>query len=1085
MTGLSRIGPATSLRDHLWRLKYTPENGDLVASLYLPALHHAVRYDRLTGYFQATALALAARGLEGLIANDGHMRMVVGCTLDQAEVDAIIRGEVLRDRIAAQLEAAPLLALDAATQHGLELLAWLVARGRLEIKVAVPCDAQQRPVVGVGLFHEKAGIIEDTAGNRIAFNGSLNESAAGWTLNWDSVNVFTSWRDPERMQEEDANFALLWAGKATRALVLDIPAAMRADLLRFLPGKDPVRLQPAIKPLSALPEAPAPAAAPFDARRAVWSFIAQAAAMPVGGSRVGEATAAVTPWPHQLRAFQRMYDTWPPRLLIADEVGLGKTVQAGLLLRQAWMAGRAKRILVLTPKAVTKQWQIELREKFNLNWPIYDGQKLSWYPSPALQGQSEKLVSRTAWHEQPVLIASSHLLRRRDREAEMLQDAASWDLVVLDEAHHARRRAAGSAAEGGPNNLLRLMRGLRGRTNALVLLTATPMQVHPIEVFDLLDLLGLPPAWTQDAFLRFFDEGMQLAPSHEVFERMAALFRAVETQYGLVPAAGLDRIGLRPGLQARRVLSALREASAIPRRQLGTADRKAALQLMRQQTPVNRLVSRHTRDLLRRYHAAGKISTRIADRDVEDRFLPLSPAEREVYDAVDEYISTTWNQASDTQRSAVGFVMTIYRRRLASSFHALRCTLKKHLLAMRDQNGGSAQGDLEEVLDDTGDEVDRDADEAARLEREALALEEVGQIEQLQAMISRLPMDTKAACLRETIAQLRMQGYSQVMVFTQFTDTMDFLRRPMLGGVLPGEAGLRVMCFSGCGGEVPASDGSWRTVSRDDVKARFRAGEADVLLCTDAAAEGLNFQFCGALVNYDMPWNPMRVEQRIGRIDRLGQSHARIRIVNLHYADTVEADIYAALRDRIGLFQKVVGRLQPILSRLPALIATQVLSGHGRSPEGRRDAADKVLVETEQLETSGGFDIDAVTDADLDEPVREAASMRLADLGRILCSAELLPPAVESRPLGAADRDLLIPGMTKRLRVTTDAAFYEANADSVELWSPGSPVFPDATAQAIGAADEPAWPRLALLLDKVDEVNSVQPTRADALASHR
>src|SRR3546814_5135935 len=101
---------------------------------------------------------------------------------------------------------------------------------------------------------------------------------------------------------------------------------------------------------------------------------------------------------------------------------------------------------------------------------------------------------------------------------------------------------------------------------------------------------------------------------------------------------------------------------------------------------------------------------------------------------------------------------------------------------------------------------------------------------------------------------------------------------------------LRIMCFSGRGGEVQANDGSWRAVSRDEVKRRFRAAEADLLLCTDAAAEGLNFQFCGALINYDSPWNPMRVEQRIGRIDRLGQRFVRIRIVNLHYAGTVRSE---------------------------------------------------------------------------------------------------------------------------------------------------------------------------------------------------
>ena len=163
------------------------------------------------------------------------------------------------------------------------------------------------------------------------------------------------------------------------------------------------------------------------------------------------------------------------------------------------------------------------------------------------------------------------------------------------------------------------------------------------------------------------------------------------------------------------------------------------------------------------------------------------------------------------------------------------------------------------------------------------------------------------------------------MVFTQYTDTMDFLREE-----LRKDADSRLMCFSGRGGEVPSADGTWRRISRDDAKRRFLEGEADVLLCTDAAAEGLNFQFCGALINYDMPWNPMRVEQRIGRIDRLGQHHGTIRIVNLHYEGTVETDVYRALRERIGLFETVVGRLQPILARLPGVISETVLSGRER-----------------------------------------------------------------------------------------------------------------------------------------------------------
>ncbi|MEK0082317.1 DEAD/DEAH box helicase [Benzoatithermus flavus] len=1039
----------TRLQDRDWRLKYTPDHGDLVKLLYVPLLTCAVRYDRLTGFFSASALALAARGVEWLVANGGRMRLIVGCTLDLPEIEAIEKGEALKAQVERHIRANPLVPQDQHAIDALELLAWLVEQGRLDIRIAVPCDEHRRPVPADGLFHEKAGVVEDKTGDRIAFNGSLNETAAGWTKNWESLNVFTSWRDPERVDEEDQNFARLWANQAKHAVTVDVPSAVREDLLRFLPHEDrPARIR-RLDVVAPEPEPPAHDATPpapvidlLDLRRAVWGFIAVAARLPGGGSRVGEATSAVTPWPHQVRAFQRLYDGWtltppkPPKLLIADEVGLGKTIQAGLLLRQAWLAGHAKRILILAPKNVCRQWQIELREKFNLNWPIYDGQKLTWYPSPALEGRSERVVAREDWHKEPVVIVSSHLVRRSDRQPELLEAAEPWDLVVLDEAHHARRKGAGTANEGGPNALLALMRGLKSRTQGLVLLTATPMQVHPVEVYDLLSLLGLPPEWTQDAFLRFFEEVMQDSPSHEAFDRLAALFRAVECYHGPVDASELQQVGITSNLKAKKILAALRDQASIPRRQLETPERKAALRLMRLHTPINRLVSRHTRELLRKYYKAGKLSTRIADRRVEDRFIDLSPDERAVYEAVEDYISTTYNQATAKDRNAVGFVMTIYRRRLASSFFALERTLQGHLDAIRQHEAGSRPLDLLEETLGEGEDDDPDLDEAAALERQALALEERSDIERLLGMIRRLPPDTKLARLKEAIAELRHRGYAQAMVFTQFTDTMDFLRRE-----IGRDTELRIMCFSGRGGEVQNPDGTWRTISRDEVKRRFRGGQADVLLCTDAAAEGLNFQFCGALINYDMPWNPMRVEQRIGRIDRLGQKHEVIRIFNLHYADTVETDVYRALRDRINLFESVVGKLQPILARLPTLITSRVLAGRTRPYEARADAVREIEAETAEVQAHG-FDLDAVTEADLVEPKRPEPAVTMDDLDRVIRTHALLPPGIEAQPLDPRAYKFSQPGLRGAIRVTTDPAYYEQNADTVELWSPGNPAFP-------------------------------------------
>jgi hypothetical protein len=321
-------------------------------------------------------------------------------------------------------------------------------------------------------------------------------------------------------------------------------------------------------------------------------------------------------------------------------------------------------------------------------------------------------------------------------------------------------------------------------------------------------------------------------------------------------------------------------------------------------------------------------------------------------------------------------------------------------------------------------------------ERRALAFEEIAGIRNLVDNIARLPVDTKAKTVMEILKELRATGYPQAMVFTQFTDTMDFLREH-----LTAQSSLSVMCFSGRGGEVRGTDGTWRTITRDEVKRRFSQRGADILVCTDAAAEGLNFQFCGALVNYDMPWNPMRVEQRIGRIDRLGQKFSDIRIVNLYYSNTVEADVYIAARNRIGLFERVVGGLQPILAQLPKLIETTVLDS--AAEPARTEEALRKLDQAIDEERSHGIDLDAFGDDELELPPRPDSPLTLADLGLILDSAGLLPKGAEARQLGDRDYRYLNGQLPEAIRVTIDREFFEKHSDSVEFWTPGSPAFPD------------------------------------------
>ena len=1036
-------------RQHDWRLKYTREDGDLVRLFYLPALEDAKRYDRLTGYFRASALSLAARGVEGLVRNGGRMRLIVGCTLDPPEVEAIQKGDRLRAQVEGHLRRWPLEATDRETRDALELLAWMVAQRHLDVKVAIPIDRHGQPVSDSAIFHEKTGIIKDTVGDRIAWTGSLNETASGWQDNWESINVYTSWGvEPARVEAEEQSFVLLWEGRTRRATVHDVPDAVRRDLLKFLPQEGlPARLivEPTVPPEPAGPETERK----WDlCRSRVWSFIHQSASLPPGGDRVGEATAPIVPWPHQVRAFERLYGNWPPKLLIADEVGLGKTIQAGMLLRQAWLSGRARRILIMVPAAVMGQWQVELYEKFNLNWPIYESGKLRWYAPGTNRLPNTKAVSADRWHHESAVITSSHLMRRRERQRVLLEDAAPWDLIVLDEAHHARRRGAGGPTEGGANQLLRLMRRLRNRTKSLVLLTATPMQVHPVELWDLLSLFGLPREWTSQAFLEFFELSERKDVSPDAFETMARLFQAAE-RLGRAEADSEDpHLRGLTRLKARKVLRALRDPARTPRRQLDSQERTAAVRLMRDYSPVRLLVSRHTRELLRRYRKEGLLETRLADRKVEDRFLEMTGDERNLYTAVEDYISTSYNKASESQRRAIGFIMTIYRRRLASSCRALRNTLRRRLDATEGRASTHPLVRDEDLSDDELSEsaLAMDADGLVAAERKALEVEEATEIRSLLDMAERLPPDSKLDELRDILRELRgpTDRYRHVMIFSQYTDTIDFLREE-----LGKERDLRLMCFTGRGGEIPGGDGSWCPISRDEAKRRFRAGEADILLCSEAAAEGLNFQFCGALVNYDMPWNPMRVEQRIGRIDRLGQEHATIRIFNLHYDDTVEADIYQALSERINLFRGVVGHLQPILARMSGTIAKAVLEGRAGSSSGR--VALATAIEQQATGTKVGIDIGEAVDAEIIIPERAPSPVTMEDLDQVINAPGLMPDDVEVRRLGSREYSLRGPKTAKAIRVTTDPKYFEEHADSVELWSPGHRFFP--TKSTVGRRD--------------------------------
>lgn len=1018
------------LSDHSWKLKYSREDGDLVSRFYVPALSTAIRYDRTTGYFRAGSLALAARGLEHLARNNGTMRLLVGCTLDEAEVQAIERGTSMCELLGVKADMTLPDMSGASEREALELLAWMVGRRMLEVKVAVPCNERTRkPTTGSAIFHEKAGIIEDKTGAKLAFVGSINETVQGWMHNGETFHVYTTFGPGQAyVVEEEQAFERYWNDEAVHTRVYDFPTAMKDDLLRFLPGDDQLpqrlrRLESDDEPII-IRNVPVADTIDLDAERnSIWERIRTAATSPNGGIWVGEATSPVEAWPHQRRAFLRMYGEavdHTPRLLIADEVGLGKTVQAGLLIRQAWMAGRLRRGIILAPANVCSQWQAELREKFALDWPLYDGQSMRRY-DPVTQGYTETPVSRQDWAREPFVIMSSHLARRRDRRPELLE-AAPWDLVILDEAHHARNKRTAGRVE--PNMLMRLMRDLRLRTDGLILLSATPLQTHALELYDLLSLLGLPTEWDAVSYERYFEALSDVHIPIDRFEECARLFRSTEAFHGALieqRAARLGGVGGQPlsTLKTRRILSAMRGQASIPRRQLNIDDRRAAVRIMKRWTPVAALMSRHTRALLRRYQTEGKLKARIARRNVADRFIQMDPAERDIYERVEDFLREAYAHADQSQRNAIGFILTIYRKRLSSSFTALARSLQGRL----DRSIEDDQFDLEEAGEET------DADAVEKTEADARRLLEGAAISEILADVAKLPIDTKARALKAELDRLKANGFDQTMVFTGYTDTMDGLR-----DWVAEQTGREVLCFSGRGGEVRTPEGTWKQVTRAEIKKRFRDGQGEILLCTDAAAEGLNFQFCGSLINYDMPWNPMRVEQRIGRIDRLGQRFESISIVNLHYRDTVETAVYLALSSRIKLFEDMVGGLQPILSAVSKEIGAIALAG------GHVDV-DAMVSNTIDQADAPTVDIDDVGDLE-DMPELGSPALSLADLARIVHNHRLLPPGYSMEGLGADDFAVEQPESRRRVRATISRDFYASHFDHTDFWTPGSSTFP-------------------------------------------
>jgi len=538
--------------------------------------------------------------------------------------------------------------------------------------------------------------------------------------------------------------------------------------------------------------------------------------------------SSVIPLPHQIRALSRAIANDRVRYLLADEVGLGKTIEAGLIMRELKLRGLVKRTLVIAPKGLVSQWVSEMRfhfgETFQLVLPedIKTLKRIApvFSPENGDKGNHDpEALPANAWQMFSQVVVPMDSVKPLDKRRgwtaaqvgehnrERFEDliSAGWDLIIVDEAH----RLGGSTDQVAR---FKLGQGLSEAAPYFLLLSATPHQGKT-----------------------------------DAFHRLVSLIDAQE----FPDISSVTRERIQPHVirtEKRRAIDAEGKPLFKPRRtQLG---------------PVS----------------------------WEERHR----SQQRLYEAVTEYVREGYNQAMREKRSYIGFLMILMQRLVVSSTSAIRTTLERRLEALAAPHEQLTLFPLtseEEWADLDGQEQ---IDLLLRTRLKALKNEraEVKMLLDAAARCEQIGPDAKAEALLDWLYRLQSEESDpelKALVFTEFVPTQEMLRRFLT------ERGFSVVCLNG----------SMDMEERKRVQEAF-AKDARILISTDAGGEGLNLQFCHVVINYDIPWNPMRLEQRIGRVDRIGQAHA-VRAVNFVFEGSVEHRVREVLEQKLAVIFEEFG----------------------------------------------------------------------------------------------------------------------------------------------------------------------------------
>lgn len=602
-------------------------------------------------------------------------------------------------------------------------------------------------------------------------------------------------------------------------------------------------------------------------------------------------------FPHQYKPLLTLLESPCSGLLIADEVGLGKTIEAGLIWTEFRARFDKRRLLVVCPAMLREKWQDELRLRFGVKADILSATEMLARLNQPLHSTNADfawIVSYQSIRPPKQWVADADDAddaRNVEKLATFLSRNATehplFDMVVFDEAHNMRNQNTGTWQLGSL---------LRDVTDTQIMLSATPINLRNDDLFSLLNLLDPDHFSRLDDLQQVLRSNIPLVKARDVVlnpQRTAAEFHEA------LSAASMDPV-LGASSQLRRLLDSPPSEIEI-RKPAVRAELANALDRM------NLLSHVLTRTRKRDVYEKGAI------REVHREAVTLSEAEREFY----AYVTETIRRYAFENDLSDGFLLATPQRQVSSCPAALLASWRSTA-----------------VDDDLGEY-------ALSFEQDDSALKKLQPLKSvlkakvpIRITVERLEAnDSKFKSLIHILDQLfRENPREKIIIFTSFRPTARYLSRRL------GERGHPATIVWGNQGK-----------SKHEVIADFRTDSTTrVLVSTEVAAEGVDLQFCRFLVNYDLPWNPTRVEQRIGRIDRLGQQSPSIFIWNLYFADTIDDRVVSRLLNRLQTFESALGETEAVVGEEISKLEYQLLC-RPRSPEEEAALVDQIAVRLEQV----------------------------------------------------------------------------------------------------------------------------------------